>query len=92
MLEKQLKGLSVELKRNVPYRELTSLGVGSALPFLADVKDEKELLKVLKYTSSRKIPVFILGGGTNLVGMDAPCPMLGIRLIQRNENSYVKVI
>ena len=80
MLEKQLKGLSVELKRNVSYRELTSLGVGSSLPFLADVKDEKELLKVLKYTSSRRIPVFILGGGTNLVGMDAPCPMLGIRL------------
>jgi UDP-N-acetylenolpyruvoylglucosamine reductase len=80
MLEKKLKGLSVELKRNVSYRELTSLGVGSTLPFLADVKSEDELLKVLKYTSKRNIPVFILGGGTNLVGMDAPCPMLGIRL------------
>ncbi|MBO5307731.1 MAG: D-alanine--D-alanine ligase [Lentisphaeria bacterium] len=80
MLEKKLKGLSVELKRDVSYRELTSLGVGSSLPFLADVKNEDELVKVLKYTAIHHIPVFILGGGTNLVGMDAPCPMLGIRL------------
>ena len=77
-LRKEFPGLKV--RRDVPYAELTTLGVGSRLPYLAEIADEKELAAVLKFTASAGIPVFILGGGTNLAGMDEPCPKLGLRL------------
>ena len=68
------------IRENVSYRDITSLGVGSALPVLAEPQDPEELAGLLRFTSGHAIPVFVIGGGTNLVGMDAPCPMLGIRL------------
>ena len=77
-LRKEFPGLKV--RSDVPYAELTTLGVGSRLPYLAEIADEKELAAVLKFTASAGIPVFILGGGTNLAGMDEPCPKLGLRL------------
>lgn len=70
----------LKIRNDVPYAELTTIGVGSKLPFLAEIADETELAAVLKFTFSSRIPVFVLGGGTNLVGMDEPCPKLGLRL------------
>ena len=73
--------LKLELDR--PYRELTTLGVGGTLPVLAEPASEDELKKLLAFLSRERIPFFILGGGSNLVGMDAPYPGVGIRL-ERN--------
>lgn len=71
-LRKEFPGLKV--RSDVPYAELTTLGVGSRLPYLAEIADEKELAAVLKFTASAGIPVFILGGGTNLAGMGRAVP------------------
>ncbi|MDR0932766.1 MAG: D-alanine--D-alanine ligase [Victivallales bacterium] len=71
---------ALKIRSDVPYAEITSLGVGSSLPFLAEIDDETELASLLAFTFANKIPVFILGGGTNLIGMDAPCPRLGLQL------------
>ena len=66
-----------------PYRELTTLGVGGALPVLAEPASPEELGALLKYLRQRGIPFFILGGGSNLVGADAPYLGVGIRLERR---------
>ena len=65
---------------DVPYREITTIGVGSVLPLLADVDSEEELVKVLRALKNDTYPFFILGAGSNLIGMDAPYPGVGIRL------------
>ncbi len=68
------------LKTDVPYRELTTLGVGSTLPCLAEPANDLELHDLLEYTSRRGIEVFVIGRGSNFVGADAPVSRLGIRL------------
>ena len=70
------------LRNDLSYREITTLGVGDTLPLLADPRDDRELGALLEWTHSRSIPILVIGGGTNLVGSDAPCPALGIRLSQ----------
>lgn len=70
------------LRNEVSYREITTLGVGGSLPLLAEPRDDRELGALLEWTHSRSIPILVIGGGTNLVGSDAPCPALGIRLGQ----------
>lgn len=70
------------LRNDLSYREITTLGVGDTLPLLAEPRDDRELGALLEWTHSRSIPILVIGGGTNLVGSDAPCPALGIRLSQ----------
>ena len=70
----------LKISENVSYREITTIGVGSALPLLADVGSEEELVKVLRALKKDTFPFFILGAGSNLIGMDAPYPGVGIRL------------
>ncbi|MBR2344184.1 MAG: D-alanine--D-alanine ligase [Lentisphaeria bacterium] len=63
----------LKISENVSYREITSLGIGSALlPVLAEPADCGQLTALLRYLHRRQIKVFILGAGTNLVGMDTP--------------------
>ena len=47
-LKKLLLGAVPELKlrENVPYREITTMGVGSSLPLLAEIVSVEELKKV----------------------------------------------
>ena len=78
LLRKELPDLRI--RTDVAYAELTTLGVGSKLPFLAELSGPDELAALLKLTAREGIPVFVIGGGTNLAGMDAPCPKLGLRL------------
>ena len=74
------KFLRLKLSENLSYRELTTLGIGSFLPLLAEPGSTVELAELIRFLSGRKIPFFLFGAGTNIVGMDAPYPGVGIRL------------
>ena len=80
----------LNIRADVPYAELTTLGVGSTLPFLAEISDEKQLASFLAFTAKNEIPLFLIGGGTNLAGMDAPCPKLGVRLSREGFSGFAK--
>ena len=73
----------LELRRDVPFRDVTTLGVGSRLPVLAEVVSEAELSELLKFAASRRFRVLILGNGSNLVGSDEPPDALAVRLAAR---------
>jgi len=77
-LKQEFPGLKLAFDR--PYRELTTLGVGGTLPILAEPEDAETLGKLLVFLRKRGTPFFILGNGSNLVGMDKPYDGVGIRL------------
>lgn len=82
MLEKLLKKNFPELRlfTDRRYSELTSFGVGSApVPLLAEPETPGQLCELLKFLHRKKIPVFILGAGTNVVGSDTPFDGVVIR-------------
>ena len=78
----------LQLRFDVPYRDITTLGVGGTLPVLAEIADDLELSRFLKYTSRNSIPVAVIGGGTNLVGMDDAFPGIGVRL---SRNGFTQI-
>ena len=61
---------NIKFRKNVNYFQLTTLGVGAAAPLVADVEDDAELSELLHYTSVNNIKIFLIGGGSNLVGCD----------------------
>ena len=71
---------NLKLREEIPYKEITTLGVGSALPLLAEISSVEELKKVLQALKNSSYHFFILGAGSNLIGMDSPYPGVALRL------------
>ncbi|MBQ7208579.1 MAG: D-alanine--D-alanine ligase [Lentisphaeria bacterium] len=70
----------IRLRENVSYKELTTLGVGTTLPLLAEPESAKQLEKLLRFVHRTRTPYFVFGSGSNVIGMDLPYRGLGIRL------------
>ena len=80
-IDKIINDLSnIKFRKNVNYFQLTTLGVGSAAPLVADVEDDFLLAELLHYTSVNNIKIFLIGGGSNLVGSDEPFEGVIVRL------------
>jgi UDP-N-acetylmuramate dehydrogenase len=60
----------LRIRKDVPLAPLTTLGVGGAARFFAVVKDEARLAEALAFARRAGVPVFALGGGSNLVVSD----------------------
>ena len=71
---------SLNIRQDVPYKTLTTLGAGATLPYLAEVSSLEELSALLAYINKNKIAYILFGAGSNLVGMDEPFDGIGIIL------------
>ena len=75
--------MSLRLTQNVPLAPLTTLELGGPARWLTEVTDETELVAALEHAQSQGLPVFVLGGGSNVVFADAGFPGLVIRIVSR---------
>ena len=76
---------------NVPLAPLTTLKVGGPARYFTEPKSATEVANAVNFAHSRDIPLFVLGGGSNLVISDAGWPGLVLRIAisgidQREEN------
>lgn len=79
---------NIIFRRNVPWKNTTTLGVGSIIKVLAEPKDDIALTSLLKYCYDKQIGTFFLGAGSNLVGTDEPFNNIAIRL---KSNDFIKI-
>ncbi len=70
----------IELKRDIPWKKLTTLGVGKTAPFVAEPQDENSLSELLQFCFNNEIKVFSIGAGSNIAGADKPLDGLIVRL------------
>lgn len=63
-----------------PY---TTLGIGGAARFFAEAETEPQVREALEFAEARGLPLFILGGGSNLVVSDAGFNGLVVRIAMR---------
>ena len=81
---------NLPMNANVPWSNLTTLGVGSFAPLVIEPLDDLTLAEFLKYCYNEGINVLPIGGGSNLIGTDEAFPGIIIRLKQ-NDFGKVKV-
>ena len=72
--------LGGRLRPNVPLAPLTTLKVGGAADWLAEVRTVEELTALLAMADECGVPVTLLGGGSNVVIADAGVRGLVVRL------------
>ncbi len=75
-------------RTSVTWKNLTSFGIGSSSPLLAEPASLQELQALLQFCLHENIGTFILGRGTNLLGSDSQTNLVVIRL---SSNAFSQV-
>jgi len=76
------------LKYNVSWSEMTWLGVGGEIAIVAEPTDDICLAELLAFCHQKKVPVFVIGGGSNIVGTDKVFDGIVVKLAQ---NDFIRI-
>jgi UDP-N-acetylmuramate dehydrogenase len=71
------------LQENIPLGPRTTLGVGGPSRWFVEIRGEDELREAVDWAASRELPLFVLGGGSNLVVSDGGFGGLTVHLALR---------
>ena len=82
--------MPLKILENVPLAPMTTLQVGGPARYFAIAASEHDVPKALEFASSRKLNVFVLGGGSNILvsdnGFDGLVLKIGLKGIERTDN------
>jgi UDP-N-acetylmuramate dehydrogenase len=67
-------------EENVPLAPLTTFRIGGPARFLAEAKSVNDVHEAVAFARSRDLPLFVLGGGSNLVVADAGWPGVVLKI------------
>ena len=70
----------MQLREHVPLAPYTTLGLGGTARYFVECGTEEEVRAALAYASQRLLPVYVLGGGSNVVFLDSGFPGLVVRI------------
>lgn len=71
------------LREQVPLAPLTTFGIGGPARWLAEADSEPSLVEAISFARERSLPLFVLGGGSNVLAADEGFPGLVVRMVQR---------
>ena len=82
----------MQIQENVPLAPRTTLNVGGPARFLVEAGTVSEIAEALRFSQENRLPLFVLGGGSNLVVSDAGWPGLVLKVAvtgieERNEDA-----
>jgi UDP-N-acetylmuramate dehydrogenase len=68
------------IHESVALAPLTTLGIGGPARYFIDAPDEQAILEAIHWAKEKSLPLFVLGGGSNLLVADAGFPGLVIKV------------
>lgn len=68
------------LQENIPLAPLTTFRVGGPARYFVNAETENDVQEAVAYASEHHLPLFVLGGGSNLVISDAGWPGLALKV------------
>lgn len=71
----------IEIKEKIPLAKLTTFKVGGYAEHLAEVKNKDELLETVEFAKANNLPIFVLGGGSDILISDKGFEGLVIRYV-----------
>jgi len=70
----------MDIHTNIPLKNFTTMKLGGPARFMVDVRTADELMNVYRNARSKNLPIFILGGGSNVIAKDTGFAGLVIRI------------
>jgi UDP-N-acetylmuramate dehydrogenase len=71
----------LSVRENVPLAPLTTFQIGGSARFFAEAHLEADVAEAVAYAGARNLPLFLLGGGSNLLVPDAGYPGLVLHML-----------
>lgn len=71
---------TLTIQENIPLAPLTTFKVGGPARYFADCITESEVQQAVTYAAEQKLPLFVLGGGSNLIIADEGWPGLVLKV------------
>ena len=68
------------LLENIPLAPLTTIKIGGSARYFVDARNVGEVQEAVTWARSRNLPLFVLGGGSNLVVCDSGWPGLVLKI------------
>jgi UDP-N-acetylmuramate dehydrogenase len=68
------------IQENVALAPLTTFGIGGPARYFIDAPDEQTVLDAIHWAKDTNLPLFVLGGGSNLLVADSGFPGLVIKI------------
>lgn len=78
----------MQIKENIQLAPYTTFKIGGPAKYFCEVKDQFDALTAFEFAQEKSLPVFILGGGSNLLIADSGFSGLVIRVV----NSGIEII
>jgi len=86
----------VRIEENKPLAPFTTFGIGGPARWFVGAQDEDDVLGAAAWAQERAVPLFVLGGGSNLLvadaGFDGMVLRVGLRGIEVNEADADQVL
>src|SRR5215467_4579176 len=86
----------MEIREHVSLAGMTTLQVGGPARYFAEAHFEDDVREAIRFAQSRSLPLFVLGGGSNLVISDEGWPGLVLKIaimgIERRDEGGEKLI
>lgn len=77
------------MKENIPLAPLTTFNIGGPARFFAEARSVEEIAEALAFARTNALPVFVLGGGSNILIADSGFD--GLVIVPRMEDiTFVK--
>lgn len=73
----------MRLTENVPLAPYTTFGVGGPARYFSEATSERDIRDSIDFVQTKQIPLFVLGGGSNLVVSDNGFPGLVMKIAVR---------
>jgi UDP-N-acetylmuramate dehydrogenase len=70
----------LKIQENIPLAPFTTFGVGGPARYFVEARSESEVRQALEFASEKHLPLFVLGGGSNLLVSDEGWPGLVLKI------------
>lgn len=71
---------ALQIQQNISLAPYTTLRIGGPARFFAEVRTEEELLDAIAFARKEMLPIFVLGGGSNLLISDSGFDGIVVRM------------
>ncbi|MCR4260806.1 MAG: UDP-N-acetylmuramate dehydrogenase [Candidatus Colwellbacteria bacterium] len=91
--------MALSIKENVSLKEYSTMRVGGPARYLATILTARELVEALSFAKAKDLPVFVVGGGSNVIfgddgypGLVIACRIKGFEVLRETDNhTFIKV-